>query len=317
MPQTPFNLVHLTDFHLFQARGAPWRSFLNKRCLSYLSWRLHRGKTNTPQVLTALLEFLPSVAPDHVAVTGDLTHMGLPAECMRARRYLERIGPSDQVFVIPGNHDAMVDAARQTWRDAWRDYLAADLQRQNQGRYPGPEAYPAVRIRKGVALIGLSSAIPTPPFSAAGRLGEGQCRRLAAILDQTGRQHLFRVVLVHHPILRGQVRPRKSLRDAHDLRTILSRHGAELVLHGHTHRHSLKRLSGPAAPIPVLGLPAATAIHADLEKRACLRVIEIRPERGGWRVKARDHRLASAGHKKPTLVSSVLSIGFTHPNTAS
>ncbi len=317
MPQAPFNLVHLTDFHLFQARGASWRSFLNKRCLSYLSWRLHRGKTNTPQVLSALLEFLPSVAPDLVAVTGDLTHMGLPAECMRARHYLERIGPSDQVFVIPGNHDAMVASAPGAWGDAWGDYLAADHHRQDPDRYSEDAPYPAVRIRNGVALIGLSSARPTLPFSAAGRLGEDQCRRLAAILDQTGRQHLFRVVLIHHPILRGQVRPRKSLRDARDLRTILNRHGAELVLHGHTHRHSHENLPGPAAPIPVLGLPASTANHEDPAKRACLRVFEIRSESGGWRVNARDHRLASPGRENPAPVSRELPLGLTRPNIVS
>ncbi len=316
MPQAPFNLVHLTDFHLFQARGASWRSFLNKRCLSYLSWRLHRGKINSPQMLSALLEFLPSLASDHVVVTGDLTHMGLPAECMRARRYLGRIGTPDQVFVIPGNHDAMVASAHKTWRDAWQAYLAADHHRQDSGRNSDAASYPAVRIRKGVALIGLSSARPTPPFSAAGRLGEDQRRRLAAILDQTGRQHLFRVLLIHHPIVRGQVRPRKSLRDAEALRTILHQYGAELVLHGHTHRHSHKDLPGPGAPIPVLGLPSSTADLANPDKKACVRVYTILPVKDGWRVEAHDHRLSSRGHGRPALVTTAWSFGYTRPNIA-
>ncbi len=93
MPQAPFNLVHLTDFHLFQARGASWRSFLNKRCLSYLSWRLHRGKINSPQMLSALLEFRPSLASDQVVVTGDLTHMGQSAPDSAGRACIPRAGP--------------------------------------------------------------------------------------------------------------------------------------------------------------------------------------------------------------------------------
>ncbi len=317
MPPIKFSLAHLTDFHLFLVRGASWQSFLNKRCLSYLSWRLHRGKTSSPQVLSNLVEFLPSLAPDHVVVTGDLTHMGLPQEIAQASRFLARIGPPDHVFVIPGNHDAMVPAARDAMLNAWRAYLAADKDGRDRKLNSGPGAHPAVRIRNGVALIGLSSARPTPPFSAAGQLGKGQCRRLAAILDQAGRQHLFRVVLIHHPILRGQVKLRKSLRDATALRTILGRYGAELVLHGHTHRHSHATLPGPAAPIPVFGLPAATASHANPEKRACLRVYAILPEEGGWQIKAHDYRLSAHGRGRPSVVSAALPIGRTRPNIAS
>ncbi len=316
MQTTGFNLVHLTDFHLFEAQGASWRSFLNKRCLSYLSWRLHRGRTTSLQVLSRLLAFLPELAPDHVVVTGDLTHMGLPREITRARQFLERIGSPDQVFVIPGNHDAMVPSARDRLMKTWGAYLASDHEGGAPQFNPGAEAHPAVRIRNGVALIGLSSARPTPPFSAAGSLGKDQCRRLAAILAQTGREHLFRVVLIHHPIVRGQVTPRKGLRDAAALRDILGRHGAEIVLHGHTHRHSHEILPGPAGPIPVIGLPAATADHANPEKRACLRVYTILPEGGGWRVKAHDCHLAARRRGRPAVASAALPLDRTPPNIA-
>ncbi len=292
---TLFNLAHLTDFHLFQVQGAPWRSFFNKRCLSYLSWRLHRGKVNSPHVLNRLSDGLSSLALDQVVVTGDLTHMGLDRECQWARQCLMRIGTPDRVFVVPGNHDAMVPSAREAYRDAWRDYMAADRDETGPEPSSGFVPRPAVRIRNGVALIGLSSACPTPPFSAAGRLGREQCRRLAAVLDRTGRQGHFRVVLVHHPILPGQVRPRKCLRDATTLRNILGRHGAELVLHGHTHRHSYASLPGPAASIPVVGLPASTARDANPEKSACLRTYAILTESGGWRIDVRDYRLSVRG----------------------
>lgn len=312
MPQV-FNLVHLTDFHLFQARGASWHDFMNKRLLSYLSWRLRRGKKNAPAVLSAIIDFIPTLDWDQVAITGDLTHMGLPLEYRQAHRFLKRIGPPEAVFVIPGNHDALVPPRAATYQDVWRHYLQSDAPYRN-GQFSAPDGYPAVRQRNGVVLIGLSSACPTPPFSAAGRLGKAQCRRLASILEATGRQHLFRVLLVHHPIVVGQISPRKALRDAAMLRSILARYGAELVLHGHNHHHSRAQLPGPRAPVPVLGLPSSTAHHAVPATSACLRVFTVRPSGGGWQIEVRDHHVSPHGCVRPVVAFGGLTTWQTIPN---
>ena len=314
MPRA-FNLVHLTDFHLFQPRGSTWRDFLNKRSLSYLSWRLHRGRKNSPGVLSTVLDFLPTLAWDHVVITGDLTHMGLPREGRLARRYLERIGPAERVLVIPGNHDAMVSSAIKVCNDLWQPYMASDADHQ-KGPMFGLDGYPTVRVREGVALIGLSSARPTRPFSAAGWLGAPQLQRLAAILSETGQRHLFRVLLIHHPFLTGQVSPRKGLRDAAALRDVLGRHGAELVLHGHTHHHSHELVSGPVGAIPVLGLPSSTGNRLSGTKSACLRVYAILPRSDGWEVKVHDYRQASHGRMGPTKDPQTLSPWRTPPNIA-
>jgi 3',5'-cyclic AMP phosphodiesterase CpdA len=110
-----------------------------------------------------------------------------------------------------------------------------------------------------MALIGLSSAVPTMPGSAEGRLGAAQLARLPALLDATGREGLFRAVLVHHPPVLGPGGWRKALRDRAALCVLLARHGAELVLHGHHHTPSQAALPGAVHPIPVLGAPQALA----------------------------------------------------------
>ena len=97
------------------------------------------------------------------------------------------------------------------------------------------DAFPSLRIRRHVALIGLSSAQPSAPFLATGRLGEGQLQRLDRILEQTADAGLFRIVMLHHPPAAHTVRWRKSLRDGATLRAMLKRHEVELVLHGHAH----------------------------------------------------------------------------------
>ena len=310
MPKA-FNLVHLTDFHLYQARGASRRAFLNKRLLSCLSWRLHRGRKSSSRTLAAFIDFMPALDWDHTVITGDLTHMGLPLEYRQARSFLDRIGPPENVFVIPGNHDALRPPASETFFDIWGDYLASD---ERLSKSAGPDDYPAVRLRGGTALIGLSSACPTPPFSAAGRLGETQCRRLASILETTGRQRLFRVLLVHHPPVIGQVKPRKALRDAAALEAVIARYGAEMILHGHTHRHSCRQLPGPAAPVPVLGLPSSTACHSAPATRACLRIYAIMPLDDGWRIEVSDCYQPLPGGMRPGVVKDIVKIWHTAPN---
>jgi 3',5'-cyclic AMP phosphodiesterase CpdA len=293
-PGRPFKLVHLTDFHLCRAHGAPLTAWVNKRALSYLAWQTRRRHENLPAVLSAMIDALAKLAWDQAAVTGDLTQLGLPAEFRLARRYLEAIGPPQRVMVVPGNHDALVKTPFETTFARWSDYMSPD-DRPSGRPAETPPVFPTLRIRSHVALIGLSSAQPTWPFAAAGSLGDRQRRRLGEILAETGRKGYFRVVLVHHPLLPGQVSRRKRLTDAAALLGLLRRCGAELVLHGHAHRDLRGTLAGPAGAIPVLGLPATSAAHPSQDRRACLRIFSIHRPNAGWKLEVQDHAYTKDG----------------------
>ncbi len=67
-------------------------------------------------------------------------------------------------------------------------------------------------------------------------------------------------MLVHHPPLSTPGRRFKRLIDGFDLRAVLARHGAELVIHGHDHEHSRIDLAGPQRPVAVVGVPSASAM---------------------------------------------------------
>src|SRR5262249_49715594 len=90
----------------------------------------------------------------------------------------------------------------------------------------------------------------------------------------------YRVVLIHHPPA-GSRAAHKRLIDAEPFRQILARHGAELVLHGHDHRASLNWLEGPRAPIPVVGVPAASAV-APHHAPAAYNLYRISDEGSRW-----------------------------------
>ena len=54
--------------------------------------------------------------------------------------------------------------------------------------------FPHLRVRGPVAIINLSSAVPTPIHLAQGTLGAGQIERTARLLGETGARGLDRVV---------------------------------------------------------------------------------------------------------------------------
>jgi len=281
VPGDTFVLAHLSDFHLGFPDGAGVKELLNKRVLGYLMWRLRRRAEHRPEVLEALVSDLRDARPDHIVVTGDLTHLGLPAEFLRARQWLGALGPPTQVTVIPGNHDAYV-------RDAWGGPVAqwADYMVSNDVSSPDPMVplglFPTVRIRGPFAVIGVCTARPSLPLLAVGTIGRVQLARLERVLETTGRQGLYRIVLIHHPPVPGTVTWHRRLTDSAAFRAVLARQGAELVLHGHAHRTSMHQLSTPAGRVPVIGVPSASALGRTAGRGSRYHLYHVRRDDRGW-----------------------------------
>ncbi len=275
-------IAHLSDPHLTSLHGARWWQLINKRWLGYRSWRRKRRDQHSSEVLDALLQDLRATCPEHVLITGDLTHIALPDEFRQARRWLDRLGSGETVSVIPGNHDAYVRTAwRKTWAH-WLPYMESDPAWRSPGR--GRKLFPSLRVRNGVALIGLSSAVPTAPLVANGRLGARQRERLVRILRQTGERGLFRLVFLHHPPRPQDENWRRRLTDGSALCEILCREGAELVLHGHGHINARTSIDCASGEIPVYGIPSASAVGHKPGHCAQYYVYRLLRAQGHWQV---------------------------------
>lgn len=275
----PFTIAHLSDVHLSPAAPVPARALLGKRALGYVSWRLRRRAAHRREILDALVGDLAAVAPDHLVVTGDLTTLGLPEEFASARRWLDALGSPETITVVPGNHDAYVAEPWDRTLALWAPYMCSD------DAPAGPEeTFPSVRRRGPVAVVGLCSALPTPPFLAVGRLGSAQLGLLGRRLDEAGRDGRFRVLLLHHPIAPGAVRWRRRLTDAGALRDALAATGVDLVLHGHAHRAMVGHVATPGGPAPVVGAGSATLLPRAGRAGAQYNVYRLRPGEDGWEV---------------------------------
>lgn len=280
-------LAHVSDLHLPLAPRPPrLRDLMGKRFFSWLSWRRNRRFIHRPEVLDALMADVRAAGPAHLVVTGDLTNLAMPDEFARARDWLAGQGGEGEVTAIPGNHDALVPVDWAGGQGLWREWM--------QGA-DGEEAFPFVKRVGEAALVGVSSATPTGFFLATGRIGAAQLRRLEAVLEDLGRQGLFRVVMVHHPITEGAVSGRKALLDRAELRAVLARAGAELVLHGHAHTATVDSVPGPGGPIPVVGAPSASGAFDAHGEPAGWRRIVLEPSNAAWRVSVSARTLGADG----------------------
>ena len=270
-----FTLAHLSDPHLPPLPAARLRDLAGKRALGYLNWTRNRHKYHQRSVLDALVSDMQAQRPDHVAITGDLVNLALEAEFAPALAWLESVGAADRVTVIPGNHDAYVRATRHRFAQAFRNYMASD------DAAGGGIKFPLLRRRGPLALIGLSSAVPTPPLMATGRLGRTQLEALERMLSDLSAEQVFRVLLIHHP-LRSDSRF-KRLTDSQELLALLKRHGVELILHGHDHVNSTIWIDGPAGKIPAIGVPSASMLAHGRYSAAAYNLFSIERDAAAWR----------------------------------
>jgi 3',5'-cyclic AMP phosphodiesterase CpdA len=267
-----FTLAHLSDPHIGPIATPRLRELLNKRGLGLINWYRKRHRHHHADVLGAIVRDMQAQSPDHIAVTGDLVNISLDTEFAGAARWLMSVGTAEHVTLVPGNHDAYIRRASGWAAQHWGEYMRGD----------DGAGFPFVRRRGPLAIVGLTTSLPTGPFMATGHLGGEQLARLAEILITLSREALFRVVLIHHPPIPNKRHYMKRLIDGPMFRALIAEHGAELVLHGHNHEQQLMWIDGPHGRIPAVGVPSASAIISDHDEPAAYNLYAIDGGPGGW-----------------------------------
>jgi 3',5'-cyclic AMP phosphodiesterase CpdA len=155
--------------------------------------------------------------------------------------------------------------------------------------------FPYLRVRGDVALIGVSSGVPTLPLLASGRLGLEQREALAKLLDDTGQRGLMRVVMIHHPPTQGGAKFARGLTDARELEKLIVRHGAELIIHGHNHRLQVRHIEGGGRRVPCVGVASASAVPGTPLHRAAYHLYRFEKSGNAWKIDARIRGTAPGG----------------------
>jgi 3',5'-cyclic AMP phosphodiesterase CpdA len=180
---------------------------------------IHCGSVNSV-VISPLIETIRGIAPNLVAVSGDLTQRARPQEFKEARAFLDRL-PTPQV-VVPGNHDVPLHnvAARvlHPFR-AYRRYITDDLR--------------PFHTDEEIAVLGVNTARSLTIKD--GRINREQVAWMSERFRACD-PRVVKIVVTHHPF---------DLPDAHDERDLVGRArmamealaacGADLFLAGHLH----------------------------------------------------------------------------------
>jgi 3',5'-cyclic AMP phosphodiesterase CpdA len=180
---------------------------------------IHFGSVNE-RVIPPLVEAIARIAPDLVAVSGDVTQRARSHQFKQARAFLDRL-PSPQI-VVPGNHDVPLYnvAARvlQPLRN-YRRYITADL----RPFYSDDE----------IAVLGVNTARSLTIKD--GRVNEEQVAWMSERLCACD-PGVVKIVVTHHPFdLPAGHDERNLVGRARMAMAALARCGVDLFLAGHLH----------------------------------------------------------------------------------
>ena len=184
---------------------------------------LHFGRPYVPAVGEALQRIAPSLAPDAIVVSGDISQRARAHEFEQARRFLDRL-PAVPLLVVPGNHDVPL------YRVAERILKPHGLYR----KFITPELNPILEL-DGAMLVGLDS---TSPFSCItnGRVHRDQLERCENIFAKVP-PAAVRIVVAHHHFAPGPdyARDRTMPKARRAIDSFVDQ-GVEMILGGHAHR---------------------------------------------------------------------------------
>lgn len=297
-----FKLAHISDLHLRPMPNPSVLQLVGKRITGYLNWKLNRKHALDPGYLDRLLHDLKSNQVDHTVITGDLVNLALPEEFDNASRFLDAFGNPEQVTVQFGNHDAYVPGALKKAINKWQAYASGD------DEYIHSQSdFPILRIRGDIAIIACNSAEATAPFFATGYFRKNQASRLADMLERT--KDKCRVVCIHHPPLHNATPWYKRLIGTELFQKTIKQHGAELILHGHTHLATCNTMQGPLGEVPVICVPAAGNSHGNIKPAGRYNIFSIEKKSDTWKISME----AKHGSKDSSTVETAETRVFSQP----
>lgn len=272
-------IAHFSDLHVLDWEGIGPARFFNKRFTGWVSIRLKRGRVHRASYVRAVAREVRARKVDHVVITGDLTNLALEPEFALAHAILEdEMGlRSDEISIVPGNHDLYTQGALRNRRFTtfFSKYTRCDI---DVAVDIGAGHFPYVKLRGPVAVIGLSSAVPRPPMVASGTLGVPQLEALSRALEHPEVRRRTPVLILHHPVHNPPSKVKtmfEGLRDADDFRERLGDLSRGLLLHGHLHRRIQRIVPTKFGAILSVGATSASLHHENEHRMAGFNVYDI------------------------------------------
>jgi 3',5'-cyclic AMP phosphodiesterase CpdA len=181
---------------------------------------IHFGRVDS-RLVAPLVRTIHTIAPNLVAMSGDLTQRARRSQFQQARAFLEQL--PFPLLVVPGNHDVPLYNIAARFLNpygGYRRYIERDLEPVYQN-----DEMIAVGLNSARALL----------FHGGGRLNEAQVARAAARLRSTP-PDAVKIVVTHHPFDLPEGHGDEHLIGRSDMAMQqLAAAGADVFLAGHLH----------------------------------------------------------------------------------
>jgi 3',5'-cyclic AMP phosphodiesterase CpdA len=178
---------------------------------------IHFGRER-PELLRPLIETLNRLAPDLVAISGDLTQRARAGQFRAARTFIAAL--ASPVICVPGNHDTPLHDPFARLFDPWGRYR----------RYISEDLEPAW-IGETMALHGINTV--NPLFWQRGYVRRTALTRLCRSIEES--EGRLQIVMGHHPLEQLPDTRKQLAKGAERALAALSGCGADVVLSGHLH----------------------------------------------------------------------------------
>jgi 3',5'-cyclic AMP phosphodiesterase CpdA len=253
-------IAHVSDLHLLE-EGHESRRGVARRRLFYLTLLRPNDAAERKRRALAALSAARASGADHVVVSGDLTEDGLDRQFEIAAEVLAESGLSpSRVTLLPGNHDAYVDA--DAFTRALRGPLAAFAETSAEGV--------PLALREAV-ILPMTTAVRQRYTRSAGFLTAEALAGATRLAEATARSGRALVLAMHHA-----PQPRSAAMQWIDglaqhaaVGQVLERHDHVHVLHGHVHAAEDRGVRPGATP-------RIFSTEAVVDGRTPLRVYEVR-----------------------------------------
>jgi 3',5'-cyclic AMP phosphodiesterase CpdA len=220
-------IIHLSDIHVWRYARNPLQ-WLGKRAVGMAALVAGRARRFSLERLSAVVERVRVLAPDHVLVTGDLTTTALPEEFRQASVALGRLDlDPDRLTVIPGNHDRYTSGSvRHRHFEKWF------------GAFAPPGGFPWLRtIGPDTGILGLDAS--RAHLTATGLMPREQLARACALVAERPDRPRRLIVACHYPLAAPSAWAEelvlKRLKNAEEVAAWLATIGRHLYCCGHVH----------------------------------------------------------------------------------
>jgi 3',5'-cyclic AMP phosphodiesterase CpdA len=206
---------------------------------------LHFGGFADLRQIEALEEFLPSLNPTAIVISGDLSQRARHGEFQATHVFLHRLKLKTPTIVVPGNHDI-------EW---WKSPLGLLGEKRKYAKYMRyyPDLRPVLEV-PGAILAGAVSSYGVAfgsltwnlrDLAVKGHLPRSETTRVQKTF-QSASPGLAKVMVVHHNVLAGGT-GRMGLARWRSAHKRLLATGADVILCGHDHYEGAGQIEGGVA----------------------------------------------------------------------